>query len=374
MIRAHAPGRVTLIGDHTDHSGGAALPMAIDLGTTIIGHLAGFPLRLESDLEPGAVIVDRDAHRVRTDRVPAVRTHIDEAPASPDWSRHVVAMIEELRRDGIDWRAVDGRVSSTLPIGAGLSSSASLEIALALALGHPVPTDSGTDVADGSGREQAIALAERARRAESDATGVPCGLLDQLAIVCGRRGHAMVIDFDDLRLQHVPMPEELEIIVIHSGQSRTLEGSAYAERRRDCERAAAIIGPLARSDDASVAALADERLRRRARHVLRETRRVHDAALALRNDDPHTLGSLMIESHWSLRDDFEVSTPVLDELVERLIGTPGVLGARLTGAGFGGCVVAATRPGAIDDPCALTGRGWRVRAADGADVTTVDRH
>jgi galactokinase len=149
------------------------------------------------------------------------------------------------------------------------------------------------------------------------------------------------------------------VVVVHSGEARTLAGSAYGDRRRACEAAARRIGPLRDATPADVAALEDLVLRRRARHVITENRRVTAFAEALRGGDPTTAGQLMVESHASLRDDFEVSTPVLDALVARLTARSGVFGARLTGAGFGGCVVALAEPGALNE-------GWVVRPSRGA--------
>ena len=155
------------------------------------------------------------------------------------------------------------------------------------------------------------------------------------------------------------MPEDVDVIVVHSGQTRTLVGSAYAERRAQCEAAERVIGPLRDASVDDLAALDDDGLRRRARHVITENTRVLAFADALRRDDRAEAGRLMLDSHRSLRDDFAVSTPVLDALVDRLVATAGVHGARLTGAGFGGCVVALADPGSPAE-------GWRLHPAAGA--------
>mgnify|MGYP006275671265 CR=1 FL=1 len=335
-VRAHAPGRVNLIGDHTDYAGGLALPFAIDLGTTIDGTIGG-------------------------DRLSLVSSAVDErvdlpigATEATGWGRYAAAVAAEL---GID-EGFTGSVMSDLPIGSGLSSSASLEIALALALGFE-----GTP----------LELARLGQRTEHRAVGVPCGLLDQLAIVEGRSGHAMCIDFADLSIEHVPIPDDLDIVVVHSGQERALADSQYAERQASCGRAASIVGPLATADIVDIDRIPDETVRMRARHVSTECARVREAVDALRRDDRPLLGALMTGSHRSLRDDFEVSTPKLDRLVERLLRVPGVHGARLTGAGFGGCVVAIAERGAIPDPTAFSRRGWIVRPADGATCDRGDR-
>ncbi len=335
-VHAHAPGRVNLIGDHTDYAGGLALPIAIDLGTTIDGTVGGDRLSFVSSAQTETVDLA-----------------MGETPAT-GWGRYVAAVAAELAVD----EGFTGSVASDLPVGSGLSSSASLEIALALAMGF-----------EGTPME----LARLGQRSEHRAVGVPCGMLDQLAIVEGRAGHAMCIDFTDLSVEHVAMPDDLDIVVVHSGQERALVDSQYAERQASCGRAASIIGPLATADIVDVERIPDETVRMRARHVITECERVREAVDALRRDDRALLGSLMTGSHRSLRDDFEVSTTKLDRIVDRLLRVPGVHGARLTGAGFGGCVVAIADRGAVPDPTTFTRRGWIVRASDGATCDRGDR-
>jgi len=336
VVVATAPGRVNLIGEHTDYSGGLALPMAVDLVTTVEGRRAGDRIVLRSDAASGVVDVAVDGG--------------GDPPGG--WGAYVTAVATGLATRG-QAGAFSGSVRTTLPVGAGLSSSAALEVALALALGFA--GDRGT-------------LARVARDAEERAVGVPCGLLDQLASVCGTEGHALLIDFTALAVTPVALPDGLEVVVVHSGQERTLAGSAYAQRRRECEAAAAAIGPLRLATADDVAGIDDAVLRRRARHVVSENERVLAMVEALAAGDLAGAGSLLVESHRSLQEDFEVSTPVLDELVDRLVATHGVLGARLTGGGFGGCVVALCAPGAL-----IAGPGvWPLRAAGGAHVVTDD--
>lgn len=326
---AVAPGRVNLIGEHTDTSDGLVLPLAIDLATTVTGTVGGDRVVLSS--------VDED----ETADLPLV-IH-DPASVQPPWARYVAGVIAELAPT----EGFVGRVATALPVGAGLSSSAALEVAVALALGH-----------DGG----AHALARLAQRAEQRASGVPCGIMDQLASAAGVAGHALLIDCHDLSVRPVAIPESVEIRVVHSGQQRRLAGSAYAERRASVEAAQDQLGPLRLLRDiAAIEHLDDPVLRRRARHVITENERVRTVAAALPAGDLQAVGRAMAESHASLRDDFEVSTPILDALVARLVATDGVHGVRLTGAGFGGCVVAITEPGALDE-------GWLVRPADGARV------
>ena len=323
---AFAPGRVNLIGDHTDYTGGLVLPMAVHLGTTVEVELGGDVVELRSRTEPDPAVVPL--------------TVDDPASVEPAWARYVAGVVSELR-PGTGAR---GSVETTLPVGAGLSSSAALEVAVALALGFEgTPLD----------------LALLCQRAEQRASGVPCGVMDQLASAAGVAGHALLIDCSTNEVTPVALPADVEIVAIHSGEERRLAGSAYAERRAACEEAARVVGPLRQATVADLDVIADDAVRRRARHVITENQRVTSFADALRSGDLRTAGAAMVESHASLRDDFEVSTPALDALVERLIATPGVYGARLTGAGFGGCVVALTEPGALEE-------GWTLQAVGGA--------
>lgn len=326
-VRAHAPGRVNVIGDHTDTTGGFVLPMAIDLGTTVELERAGDAVSLTSASfdEPAEVPLDVD----------------DPAGVSPGWARYVAGVVAELRP------AVGGKgtVSTTLPVGAGLSSSAALEVAVALALGF-----------EGTPHELALAC----QRAEQRSSGVPCGIMDQLASAAGVDGSLLLIDCRTLDVAPVALPDGAVVVAVHSGEARTLAGSAYAERRAGCEAAEAVVGPLRDATPADVAALPDD-LRPLARHVVTENARVLAFAGALGAGDLAGAGALMVESHTSLRHDFAVSTPALDALVDRLVATPGVHGARLTGAGFGGCVVALCEPG-------VDVGGWVLRPSAGASV------
>jgi galactokinase len=322
------------MGDHTDYAGGLVLPMAIDLETTVTGEREGDTVVLTSSAEDGEVVVPLDV--------------ADPAAVTPSWGRYAAAVVAALRPPC----GFRGAVHSTVPVGAGLSSSAALEVAVALALGF-----------EGSARE----LAMLCRRAEQDATGVPCGIMDQLASAAGVADHALRVDCTTLDVTPVPIPDGLEVVVVHSNEPRRLTATPYAERRAQCEAAAAIVGPLPQASRELVEAIADPVLRRRARHVVTECARVDAFVAALASCDAMRLGELLAASHASLRDDFEVSTPTIDALVETLSATPGVIGARITGAGFGGCVVALTDAGTNVD-------GWHVRAADGASVTERGGH
>ncbi|MHB8465780.1 MAG: galactokinase [Acidimicrobiales bacterium] len=332
---AYAPGRVNLIGDHTDYSGGLVCPMAIDLGTSVEVAPGGDVLELVSDADPAPA------------RIPLDIT--EPARLTPPWARYVAGVVAVLR-PSVGGR---GHVRSTLPLGGGLSSSAALEVATALALG-----------ADGS---DGLALAMLCQRAEQLASGVPCGIMDQLVCATGQAGHALLIDCTTFERTPVRIPGDVEVLVVNSGERRALATSAYALRRREVEQAAAELGASLRDvavDD--IAAISDPTLRRRARHVATENARVTAFAAALGSGDVRSAGQLMADSHVSLRDDFEVSTTTLDGLVDSLCRTRGVWGARLTGAGFGGCVVALAAAGtakALTIPGAVV-----VRAEGGASV------
>jgi galactokinase len=331
-VRAFAPGRVNLIGDHTDHTGGLVLPMAVDLGTTVAGDTGGDEVVLRSAWEGAG-----GEPRIPLDVV-------DPAAVEPPWGRYVAGVVAELRPSA----GLTGTVTTSLPVGAGLSSSAALEVAVALALGadpDPVP------------------LALACQRAEHRATGVPCGIMDQLASAAGVPGHALLLDCTTLAVTPEPVPAGVEVVAVHSGDVRRLAGSAYAERAADCRRAEAIVGPLRLAALPSMGAIDDPVVRRRARHVVSENARVDALIGALAAEDAAVIGEVLAASHASLRDDFEVSTPVLDALVADLVATPGVLGARLTGAGFGGCAVALVEAGT---PLPTDRRAWRVHPAGGA--------
>ncbi|MGI9034337.1 MAG: galactokinase [Acidimicrobiales bacterium] len=325
---AYAPGRVNLIGDHTDYTGGYVMPAAVDRGTIVQLDGGGDWVELRSDVEPEPARVPLD---------------VDE-PASlqPAWARYVGGVVAVMRPQA----GGRGTVRTTLAVGAGLSSSSALTVAVALALGF---------------RGTPLELALACQRAEQIGSGVPGGVMDQLVSAGGKAGHALLIDCSSYRVTPVGLPDGVDLVVAHSGQTRILAGSAYAERRAQCEEVARLIGPLRQASPADVTRLPDGVLRRRARHVVSENARVLAFADAITGRDFRAAGRLMVESHRSLRDDFEVSTGPLDELVERLMASPGVYGARMTGAGFGGCVVAlADRESPVG--------GWRLRAVDGARV------
>lgn len=325
-MKVCAPGRVNLIGDHTDYTGGLVFPMAIDRYTTISYQHSDDAIRLTSTAETGDVEFSP--------------TDLFDPSREPHWGRYVAAIASLLESP----TPITGTIDTTIPVGAGLSSSASLEIAVALALG----------ALEMDPKE----LALLAQRAEQMATGVPTGIMDQLCITSAQLGHGTLIDCHTLKITHIPIPDDVKIVVQFIAH-RTLEGSEYSERVAQCARAEAEIGPLRIAELASVDTLQDTLLRQRARHVVSENERVRQFTKALQQGQYTVAGRLMVGSHHSLARDFETSTPEMDAAVEAAINTPGVFGARMTGGGFGGCIVALCEP---SSPLA----GWHVSPAGAA--------
>ncbi|MGH9171236.1 MAG: galactokinase [Acidimicrobiales bacterium] len=337
-MTAFAPGRVNLIGDHTDYTGGYAVPAAIHLGTEVVF----FPDSTAGTIELSSSVQPESA------RIP-LGVPLDPWELGmmlPEWTRFVGAVAAVVKPPF----GGKGSITTTLPVGAGLSSSTSLAIAVALALGF-----------EGSRYE----LVGVCRRAEHAASGVLGGFLDQLAITMGRPGSALLVDFADNSIDHIALPENLDIVIAHCGVSRTLSSSAYMRRAADCEAAERAIGPLRMATPFDVDHIRDPVIRRRARHVVTENARVKIFAGAIRMGDLKSAGQLMNQSHASLAMDFEVSIPELDELADRLQSMPGVYGARMTGAGFGGCVVALAERDSVKLP--LRGiEAWATYASRGA--------
>jgi galactokinase len=342
-VIARAPGRVNLIGEHTDTTFGLCLPIAIDRAVEITYIPDGTrSVRLTSDTEPDVSVVPIDVS--------------NPSAIDPAWARYVAGVVQQVHPAF----GGSGHVTSTLPAGVGLSSSAALEVACALAL--------GADVND------PVALARLCQVAEHAARGVPTGLLDQLASITGVAGHAVMLDCRDLTVEPVPLPsaEELEIVVV-PGSSRSLEHSGYADRLADLHRAEGEIGPLRAASVDDLLAISDTVTRQRALHVVTENERVRELAACLAAGDVVGAGRVVSDSHRSLRDDYECSIPAIDELCALLDRTVGVLGSRILGAGWGGAVLALTRPGALTGPSApdlrRAGAVWPVRASAGASVT-----
>jgi galactokinase len=317
-----APGRVNLIGEHTDYNDGFVLPAAIDrLVLVAAGRRAGGRLRLWSlQAEPPA---DLELAGIGPGRVGG-------------WAAYPAGVAWALGQAGVELGGADLVVDGDVPAGSGLSSSAALECATATALAD----------LHGAGLDR-TALAGLARRAENEVVGVPSGVMDQMVSMLGRAGHALFLDTRSLGAEQVPLPLEaagLSLVVIDTRAGHRLVDGAYADRRAACAAAAAVLGVPALRDatpgqvEAAAGALGDPGLRR-ARHVVTENARVLAAVELLRAGDLDRLGPLLAASHASLRDDYEVSSPELDTAVEAAVAA-GAVGARMTGAGFGGSAIA----------------------------------
>ncbi len=341
-LTAFAPGRVNLIGEHTDYNDGLALPFAIGLGVTVEADAIDSP-RIEAD----AVDLDeRDSFELH-----------DPGPA-PGWRAFARGVVAELERSGVSLRGARLRISGDVPRGAGLSSSAAVEVALALALlaiaEQPEP--------------DRVALARICSAVENEWVGASTGLLDQLASLLGERDTALRIDFRSLEVRRVPLElGEYALVTLDSGEHHSLAASGYNQRRDECARASRELGvPTLRDASLALADRLPPPLDARARHVITENQRVEAAVGALERGDFVALGALLDESHASLRDCYEVSTPAVERAVERLHAA-GAIGARIVGGGFGGHVLGLLPPGARKPEGALeVGPGDGARLVEGA--------
>jgi galactokinase len=325
-----APGRVNLIGDHTDYNDGFVLPAAIDRQIVVAA-----TLRQDSLVNVYALDFDQWDHFDLQKEIARLDGN--------SWGNYIRGMAWSLLREGCQLRGMDAAVAGDVPIGAGLSSSAAIEVAAGYAL---------LQLSDHEFDRKSLALA--AQKAENDFVGMRCGIMDQYISCLGRQNHALLIDCRDLGYRALSLPAGARIVIVDSGVHRGLVDMGYNARRSECETAAAHFGVRALRD-VSLTAFnnraheLDPTVRRRARHVITENDRTAAAAEALMAEDLKTVGSLMVASHASLRDDFEVSCPELDLLVEIALEVQGVYGARLTGAGFGGSMVALVQPEAAAD-------------------------
>lgn len=322
---ARAPGRVNLLGDHTDYNDGYVLPMAVDRDVAI-------------------------AFRHRTDDRVVVHSEAFEAPAEfgigangerlQGWGTFVQGVAWALAEAGHPLRGWEGVVASDVPVGSGLSSSAALEMALARVF-------TAGSTWDGP------AMARLGRTVENEWLGLGSGIMDQFVIATAEQGHAMLLDCRTLRTSPVPVPEAVTVVVLDTGVPRELVRSPFDERRRECRQAAAVLGvdSLRDTDEDAVTAAADrlgDVLLRRARHVITENARVLATADAMHAADLAVVGELMWRSHASLRDDYQASSAELDAMVEIALSHDGCHGARMTGAGWGGCAVALVASPAVE--------------------------
>lgn len=358
-----APGRVNLIGEHTDYNDGLVLPCAIDHRTVIAG-------RPRDDRMVRVIAADYD-DEVDTYALDAPIAHLD----SPMWANYVRGVVAALVKRGLPVTGMDMVIAGNVPQGAGLSSSASLSVAVCR-LFATLP---------GFEKLGPIDLALIAQAAENDFVGTKCGNMDQISSAAGVEGHALLIDCRSLHVQPVPVPKGAAIMIFDSRIQRGLVDSAYNTRREQCETAARHFG-LPALRDLDLATLEarghelDPEVLRRARHVVTENARVGAAGRALAAGDLEQMGELMAASHVSMRDDFEITVPAIDGLVDIVKGEIGAAGGvRMTGGGFGGCVVALVPQALVGRVRAAVERDYRsptgtqatiyvCRAASGADI------
>ena len=362
---ARAPGRVNLIGEHTDYSEGFCLPCAIDCETLVAWR----------PREDGLVRV------LACDQGGAIDTfQLDAGPLQPTadqpWANYVRGTLAAMQADGLVVGGADLAIAGNVPLGAGLSSSASLEMAVATAFEQRM----GLSLA--AGRK-----ARLGQRAEHDFAGCQCGIMDQLVSAAGRADHALLLDCRSLTTEAIPLPADVAVLVLHSRVQRGLVDSEYNLRREQCQQAAAALGlGFLRDADAAaldrLARLVPDTVLRRARHVVTENARTLLAAAALRNGKLTEAGVLMKASHASMRDDFDIVPPAVDQLaglVNDVLGGAG--GARMTGGGFGGCVVALVPQHAVASvrdavlrhyhaPNGERALVWHCRASAGAGALT----
>ena len=326
------PGRVNLIGEHTDYNDGFVLPVAIKRDVRLAlrprddGIVRVYSLEYDGW---GEFDVNRIAYQPET-----------------LWINYMQGVADVLQKRGITLRGFDAVLSGNVPRASGLSSSAALEVATAKAL---LAAADALDAVDGT------ALAQAAQKAENEFVGVNCGIMDQFISVLGADDHALLIDCRSLEYKLVPFPTNASLVIGNTKASRSLASSAYNERRAQCEAGVAtlqqVLPGITALRDVSSAQLEAQRdlldpvVYRRCRHVVSENERVLQTVDALARGDIARVGALMDASHASLRDDYEVSSPALDAMVAAMHSAPGCYGARLTGAGFGGCAVALVKPG-----------------------------
>jgi galactokinase len=315
---SRAPGRVNLIGEHTDYNDGFALPMALPFDTAIAWSDHGDP-------ETGTITVTSEGFG-------DVAFHpFDEPRGVVPWATHIAGVVALLREHGVPtggWRAA---IATDIPVGASLSSSAALEVALTTGL-----------LARAGVSWTPIEIARLGQRVENEIVGLGSGIMDQFISAGAVAGHASLMDCRATTLQPIPLPDGVVVAILDTKTRRVLAEAAYGDRRASCERAVADLGVAALRDVTveQLIRVVDPVDRRRARHVVTDNARTLEAVAALLRNDVVEFGRLMTESHVSLRDDFEVSAPALDIIVEIALDAPGCLGARMTGGGFAGCAVA----------------------------------
>ncbi|XP_055332639.1 galactokinase-like isoform X2 [Paramacrobiotus metropolitanus] len=334
VVYGLAPGRVNLIGEHTDYNDGFVLPMAVPMTTIVAGAVNTNPSGKST-----IVTVARDADSPKEITIDSGESLQSGQPAWANYVKGVLANFSESAK----LPSFDAVIVSSVPLGGGLSSSASLEVATYMFLSALTET----------GNIDHKKAAAACQKAEHDFANMPCGIMDQMIACLAKEGHALLLDCRSLETDYIPLDDpESVILITNSNVRHTLSGSEYPERRQCCEKAARILGvPSLR--EVTLATLEanksklDSTTYHRARHVVTETERTREAADALKSRDYQLFGRLMNESHASLRNDYEVSCVELDQLVDAAQSVPGVFGSRMTGGGFGGCTVTLVKRAAV---------------------------
>lgn len=327
-----APGRVNLIGEHTDYNEGYVLPVAVDRYVFV----AAGPRKDRKVSLRALNLGEGDAFS------------LDEIERGErGWSNYARGVAWEMERAGHRLQGLEALIWGDLPMKSGLGSSAALEVAVA----YTFQQLAGLQI-------RPLDLALLCQRAENEFVGLRCGLMDQLAVIWGKEGHALLVDCRSLTHEPIPIPQEVSVVVTDTKKDRGLPDSPYNARRRECEEGARLLGiPSLRDISLSEFQKREGELppliRRRVRHVVSENQRTLEAAEALKGGDLEAIGRLMYDSHYSLRHDFEASCPELDVLVEAARKVSGVYGSRLTGAGFGGCTVSLVPQEAVPEFQAL---------------------
>ncbi len=349
-----SPGRVNLIGEHTDYNGGYVFPAALTLSSTVVARPR----------------TDRMMNLIATDLGIQVQASLDtlEEYKSLKWGNYQLGVADELQKAGYKLTGCDLLYHDTVPLGAGLSSSAAIEVATAITLvslgnafhGQDQPVDM-------------IKMALISQKAENSYVGVNCGIMDQFASAMGKADHAIFLNCRDLSYKHVPLNlKGYKIVIANTNKKRGLADSKYNERRSQCEAAfeilkgflpeATCLGDISMEEfNRFKHEIKDETIRKRAEHIIAEDDRVLRSVEALNNDEIELFGQYMIASHDSLRDLYEVTGNELDTLVEEALKISGVAGSRMTGAGFGGCTVSIVREEAVDGFINEVGKGYTAR-------------
>lgn len=355
----HAPGRVNLIGEHTDYNGGYVFPAALTFGTTML-------IRKRGDEQVGLASTNFPLHK----QISINNLTFDPAD---DWMNYPKGIIHELQQRGLSVGGYDILYSGAIPNGSGLSSSASIEVVTAFGLltmeGHPADK---------------VDIALLSQKVENEFVGVKCGIMDQFAVAMGKKDNAILLMCDTLEYKHVPFQSgAYKLVIGNTNKKRGLVDSAYNERRAQCEQAVqdlqaqfpqlTLLGQLTLEQFNTYQHLIkDDVVRKRAKHVVEEIDRVLQSMKVLENNDLETFGKLMIASHESLRDLYEVSCLELDVMVEAILSIPGVLGSRMTGAGFGGCTVSLVHEDTVAQLIERVGQQYKDKTGLTADFYICD--